>query len=547
MGNYKLPNLQKIRTMDSKKILLLLIAPFAYFFLGSYIHQVTGLFSLRSADPEYIYFISGLSIADGKFMLGHIDNPGTPLQVLAALVFRGLYLFRVHQVPFNEDVLANADLYLRVLNLVLTGVVVVFMYYVGKIAYRITNSISYAFLLQLSPLFTNIIFGNIGRITPENLIPIPVMFLSLLLLKLIYQPEEEEDSKKHSIWFGLISAFGLSIKLTYFPIWIMPLIVIKTWRNKMWYSLTAIGSFFVMAFPVTLQIHIFWGWIKGLFLHSGQYGKGESNILKWETIVPNFRYLWNENTYFFCIILILLAVLIILYFLRKDNSFTLLQRISLGILAATAIQVAIVCKQFEFRYFIPALMLLPLSVMLIMEFVRPLNTMISQYKIPQVVIVLFVSIYFTNQLPVIHSLSEHLDQEQVQKMAALHYMQTIEKDAIKFLVPGPYGCPTPEYALMCSYGWSGRQHEYFKPVLAKLFPDTYIYYPWDKTVNFWGREPSIKQTNKPVYIYLENENLKETFLADTKALFPEKYELTRTFFNEATNESVYRLVKAVSE
>ena len=73
--------------MDSKKLLLLLIAPFAYFFLGSYIHQVIGLYSLRSADPEYIYFISGLSIADGKFMLGHIDNPGTPLQYLTALVF----------------------------------------------------------------------------------------------------------------------------------------------------------------------------------------------------------------------------------------------------------------------------------------------------------------------------------------------------------------------------------------------------------------------------------------------------------------------------
>ena len=65
--------------MDSKKLMLLLIAPFAYFFLGSYVHQVIGLYSLRSADPEYIYFISGLSIADGKFMLGHIDNPGTPL------------------------------------------------------------------------------------------------------------------------------------------------------------------------------------------------------------------------------------------------------------------------------------------------------------------------------------------------------------------------------------------------------------------------------------------------------------------------------------
>lgn len=532
--------------MDSKKLLLLLIAPFAYFFLGSYIHQVIGLYSLRSADPEYIYFISGLSIADGKFMLGHIDNPGTPLQYLTALVFRGLYIFRAQNIPFNEDVLANSDLYLRVLNLILTAVVSVFMFFAGKIAYRITNSLSYSFILQLSPLFTNIIFGNIGRITPENLIPLPVMLLSLLLLQLIYHPEEEE-TRKQTIWFGLISAFGLSIKLTYFPLWIIPLIALKSWKNKFIYSGTAIISFFVMALPVTLQIHVFWGWIKGLFMHSGQYGKGESNIVNWETVIPNFKYLWGENRYFFYIILTLFAALVLSFIFRKDQKSRLMQRISLAILSAVAIQVAIVCKQFEYRYFIAALMLLPISALLILEFIRPLNEIISRFKIPEIAVILFVSFYFTKQMPIIYSLSEHLDKEQVQKMPALHYMQTIEKDAIKFILPGPYGCPIPEYALMCSYGWSGRQHDYFKPVLAKLFPNTYIYYPWDKTVNFWGNEPNIIETDKAVYIYLENEKFKETFLADTKAYFPVNYELTRTFFNETTNEVVYKLTKVISE
>jgi hypothetical protein len=100
---------------------------------------------------------------------------------------------------------------------------------------------------------------------------------------------------------------------------------------------------------------------------------------------------------------------------------------------------------------------------------------------------------------------------------------------------------------MCSYGWAGRQREIYKPVLGKLFPDTYIYYPWDKTVNYWGNEPNIIETDKAVYIYLENEKFKEPFLADTKAYFPVNYELTRTFFNETTNEVVYKLTKVISE
>ena len=517
MGACSVCNFQKVVSMNPKKLLFLLIAPLAYFFLGSYIHQVIGLYSLRSADPEYIYFISGLSVANGKLMLGHIDNPGTPLQYLAALVFRVLYLLRDHRVSFNEDVLANADLYLRVLNLMLTAVVGVFMYFAGKAAYRITSRLSYSIVLQLAPLFTNIIFGTIGRITPENLMPLPVMLLSLLLLKLIYQPEDEH-SERHWIWFGLISGFGLSIKLTYFPLWIVPLIVLKPWKDKLRYSAAAVVSFFAMALPVTLQIHIFWGWVKGLFLHSGQYGKGESNIVNWQTVIPNFNNLWNENRYFFYVILILTSFSIVSLFLRKDENSRLIRRIALAVLAAVAVSVAIVCKQFESRYFIPTLMLFPISLLLILEFIHPLNTTITRFKLPEIALALFVSFYFVKQAPVLHSLSAYLDQEKERKMPALHYMDSLEKDAVKFLVPGGYGCPSPEYALMCCYGWAGKQKEFFRPVLAKLFPDTYIYYPWDKTFNFWGNEPAIKDLNKPIYVYFENNNLKDTFLKDRKSV-----------------------------
>ncbi len=526
--------------MNSKKLLLLLLAPMAYFFLGSYVHQVIGLYSLRSADPEYIYFISGLSIANGKLMLGHIDNPGTPLQYLTALAFRLVYLLRDHHASFNEDVLGNADLYLRVLNLALTAVVSIFMYFAGKAAYRITNSLSHSIVLQLAPLFTNIIFGNIGRITPENLMPLPVMLLSLLLLKLIYQPEDEY-SERHWIWFGLISAFGLSIKLTYFPLWIIPLIVLKTWKDKLRYSAVAVVSFFAMALPVTLQFHIFWGWIKDLFLHSGHYGKGDSNIVNWQTFVPNFNNLWNENRYFFYVVLTLFFLSILFFFFRKNQEAHKIQRISLAILAAVAISVAIVCKQFESRYFIPALMLFPVSLLLILESIRPMNTSFFRFKLPEIALALFVSFYFVKQMPVMYSLSVYLNQEKERKMPALHYIDSLEKDAVKFLIPEGYGCPSPEYALMCSYGWSGRQKDFFKPVLAKLFPDTYIWYSWDKTFNFWGKEPAIKDTVRPVYFYFDDNSLKDTFLAENKTYLPEKYELNRTYFNQETNQAVYKL------
>lgn len=531
--------------MNLKKYFLLII-PLAYIFLGSYIQQIAGFYSLRGADPECIYFISGLSIANGKLMLGHIDNPGTPLQYLAALVFRLVYFLRSHRVTFNHDVLSNFDMYLHVLNLVLTTVVAAFMYFFGRIFYRISNNLTYTVLLQLSPLFTSIIFLNIGRIVPENLLPIPVMLLSILLLQPLFTSENNRSHNNY-LWFGLISAFGLSIKLTYFPLWIIPLIVLATWKERIKYSLIAIGSFFVMALPVTLQINAFWGWIKSLFLHSGQYGKGEGNIIDWKTFGPNFSSLWNDNQLFFWTMIILLIVFIASFKYKNSSNNSLTQRVSLAIICAAAIQIFIVCKQYEARYFVPALMLIPVSMVLIAEFSRQFDPEITKYKVPQIVLILLLSGYFIKQVPLVRDLSADLDQKINIRSQAMYYMQTIEKDAVKIIVTSDYGAPIPEYVLMHSYEWSGRQHDFFKPTFAELYPNSYMFFPWDNTMHFWAKEPDFKNTERPTYIYFLNENLKESFFQNAGKYFPEKYELVRTFLNEGNGEVVYKLAKAASE
>lgn len=519
---------------------LLLIVPALYVLLGSYIHQVIGLYSLRSADPEYIYFSSGLCIACGKFHLGHIDNPGTPLQYLTALVMRAVYIFRNKELPFVDDVLAHPDMYLRVLNLVLTSVVAVFMYWAGKLAARISRNNWYGLALQTAPFFAAIIFGNIGRITPENLIPLPAMLLSLLLLKAIYTDEYRENWRD-ALLYGLVSAFGLSIKLTYFPLWIVPLIVLSRWKNRIVYSITAILSFFVFAIPVVVRFNAFKGWVKGLFFHSGNYGKGDANIVDWSVVGPNFRQTTGENYWFFVLVIVLVVVLAWTFFQKNEAREKLVQRIGVGVLAAIAIQLAMVCKHFESRYFVPALMLAPLMLLLILEASRKWHVRWKGMNLATSVMIFFLAFYAWKQKPVIESLSAYLDREEVQRPMVLHYMKTLPPDAIKILVPGYYGAPVVDFALMSSYIWTGKQRDYFKPAFARLYPDTYIYYFWDKTLNYWGKEPDLTDGDRPVFIYLEHIKHREAFEEDMKKYFPEQYRFEEVFANPATNELVYRL------
>ncbi|HNQ37283.1 MAG TPA: hypothetical protein PKJ58_04930, partial [Prolixibacteraceae bacterium] len=92
---------------DGLKNTLLLLIPLFYLAAGLYFRLILDDPSLRSVDPDYVYFCTGLNMAEGHFKVAHIDHPGTPLQVITALVFRLVWWFRGEGGGFTGDVLQN--------------------------------------------------------------------------------------------------------------------------------------------------------------------------------------------------------------------------------------------------------------------------------------------------------------------------------------------------------------------------------------------------------------------------------------------------------
>ena len=161
---------------------ILAIIPFVYLFTGFHFNHLIEIFSLRNLDPEYIYFMSGLGISNGHILIGHIDNPGTPLQYLVALTFRLVYLFRPHEHPFTEDIFLNSDHYLNMVNHFILIIVAIFMYFAGRNVQKTTKSVAYALLIQTAPFYSEITYDIIGRVVPELLTPIPVLLFSIFFL-----------------------------------------------------------------------------------------------------------------------------------------------------------------------------------------------------------------------------------------------------------------------------------------------------------------------------------------------------------------------------
>jgi hypothetical protein len=518
----------------------LIILPLIYFAVGAYFHQINGLPSVRGADPEYIFLANALNIANGNMKVGNIDHPGIPYDYMLAASLRITHFFRISNGPFNQDVLANPDMYLRVANLVSIMLIVVVMFLSGYLALKITGSIWLALIVQFTPFATDILYGDIGRIPTEIFVPIPLAFLTVLLLKHMDR-NEEKTPIKDILLFAAVSTFALSLKLTLAPLLMIPFFLIRPLKSKIYYVLAVLVMFLVFAWPVTLQLKYFWNWMKSIVLYSGQYGQGEKNVLDVEQFWPNVINLYRANKLYFIFTFIAFVSFISSFFApRKSRPERNTRIIAITALAVVAILVFALGKQYKTPYFIPALMLLPLLVILTIRFVGCwLPEKFKRFVAPFYVLLVMV-LLLNSHLPVIRSLSVHFVKQNQQKMQAVYFLRLVEKESVKIILPAFYGAPTPEYAIMNTYQWAGKYRNNYHSALAELYPDTYLFFPWDKTLYFWG-EPIHIDGTRPVYLYYERLSQKEEFAASYAEFIPEYLEWEQVFYNPETEEVIFRL------
>jgi hypothetical protein len=197
-------------------------------------------------------------------------------------------------------------------------------------------------------------------------------------------------------------------------------------------------------------------------------------------------------------------------------------------------------KQYKTAYFIPALVLLPLMVILTVRFAAYLTgEKVSRFLVPGYIL-LVIFLMLRSHIPVIRDLSAHFGKQNEQRMKAYYFLNNIEKNAVRIIVPGYYGAPVPEYALMTSYQWSARQKDFYKPVLAGLYPDTYLLYPWDRTLNFWG-DPFRYDPERPLYIYFDKRIQKEELASTIHEILPDSLVWKQLFYQEETEEAIFRV------
>jgi hypothetical protein len=465
---------------------LLLVMPIMMALAAVFLNDARGPYWLGSnSDPEYVYLLNAANLA-GLKGVGHIDHPGTPVQVLGAVTIRVVYFFNFSTgIDWHTDVLQRPEYYLKIIDIVLIVLNVLMLLTLGMFTYFLTKNFWLSLWLQLSPFFsiTLLQFG-LTRVTPE-----PLLFFSSssMIAVLVFAWQAHSDnlttSKKNVIMifiFGLITGFGTACKVTFIPLAVIPLILFPKIKNKILYLFAASISFVIFTLPIIRMYPRFFDWLFKLLTHPGRYGSGPSRIILPSKYIENIKHLLLGNP-FFSIILVLAVVIVVMTLLiprlRKTRCPTIHFKLLAAVAAAQVTGLLMVSKHSAHHYLLPVLNLSGMAFFLIFLYFKHL---LDQYNVtPKILtastaIFLVFLFFLANPVGKLNMKISWLTKLKEQSLAVHQEVKNNYKDYVKIFY---YGSSSPGYAL--KFG-SDLSRGYHAEPLEKLYKNVYFYNIWGK-------------------------------------------------------------------
>jgi hypothetical protein len=499
--NFRLKSLCQEKPSAKISLIVSLFVPVLFILTGFYVLKLFGPLSLRHGDPDYIYLLSGLSMGDGHFNVGHVDNPGTPLQIIVAIVTRIVHLF-AGQGSYFDDILKRPDFYLGYVlrfNYILNAF---FMFFVGYKSGKYLK-LSYIPLIQLTLLMSWTIFYNTTTILPEVIMLVPVSLITVMLLKFYYGKNFITDYKD-VLKIAAISALGVSIKLDYLPLVFLPVFLIRNWKRQIIYWPSFFAFFLIFAFPVLKRRFFFIEWIKGLITHSGKYGLGDSNFIDWPSFMENIKTLFSFYRFFYIAMLVLIISLCLsvagLKWLKRNR---IRENVIAGITLTAILQTFIVAKHFGLGYMMPLIYLLPLILILIIETTK-LNKFII-CTVPVIVSIIILSLFYK-------TLNRNLSWKVPQLATKLEIKNEVDKKVNNnafIIIDQPYNFYFHESPLLFGWFFQGGFRLKIKDRLDELYPEKYVYDIGMKKFFLWGDLYTLKEIfekQDEIFVFVNNKS-----------------------------------------
>lgn len=496
-------------------------------------------------DPSYVYLINSLNIAQFKSP-HHVDHPGTPLQVTGAVILKLVYFFSGKSDDISKDVLGDPEKYLIIIYLVLLIFSAAVLFFCGKIIYKNTGLILPAVLIQLSLFSSFTTSFELTSVTSEIFL-IPLTML-LITFSFLYAGSRKNAKTKYIFIFSVICGIAVATKLSFFPMLIIPFLLIKGVIRKIILSLLTALIFIVSILPAISNYDYFSVWIKGLVTHEGVYGFGKKNILNPSAFLENLLSVFQSEI-IFTVSFILTAAVILLIILRygknlNEENVSDKFRILMSFFLAGSFQLVIVAKHYSPRYMIPALMLsLPAIYLcsdLLLEIFKsklPGAKALREKYVPAFLILLILSMTSATFYNRYLRYTEYRDQID-------HLNEIIENYPSGKIIISSYGASRKEYALVFALYYSGEMNSKYKAIILEMYPDK-LYFDYFNKIIFSLQpeyDPELFKSNKTILFLNAFQLTNEDFKNDLKESYSAEVLDFRTLYAASTGEVLYEVI-----
>jgi len=367
--------------------------PVCFVLMAFVLNQAKGPYWLScNLDPDYVYLLNAANLA-GLKGVGHIDHPGTPVQVMGAITIRVVHALSPSSAgaDWHRDVLKRPEYYLRAINFVLVVLNSLMLLGLGLAAAVWFGHISAGLWLQAAP-FLNIVLLRFGltRVTPEPFLLFASHALVIIMAYLFYSSKESKprSSKLFPIVvavMALVTGFGIACKITFLPLVLIPLMVLPSLRYRIYYLAGSFAGFVLFTLPIIRMYPRFFQWITLLFSHTGRYGSGSSGFISPRRYFQNILELMAHNPFFTGVFVISIMVVVIILLSRTLRQMwvkRMVFKLTAAAVAAQAAGLLMVGKHPSDHYLLPVMVLSGVLVLLIFFLFQDLELFHNLFQNP---------------------------------------------------------------------------------------------------------------------------------------------------------------------
>jgi hypothetical protein len=435
-------------------------------------------------ENPYAYLFNSLLVVKGEAPHS-IEHPGTTTQVFGAIILRA------SSVQSTDDLIAsviqNPEKHIRKLHwalLIFTALVLWICPWITAIVLRnyiVGLLIQAPSLFYQSLLWYGILFGS-------DLMLVPFSIAAVCCCTLLVTPSAvaekleilfgigNESAPPGSVRLmrirllaaltGLVCAFGIVTKLTFFPLILISLLFCRNLRNLATFATAFVLGLAVALLPIYSQLWRMGTWIFNLGIHSGQYGAGSVGLPETGEYLKS---LWNlletEPLVGIIPIVTLIAALVGSFSAKgQRHSRTFSWGTVLSLFGLQLISFLAIAKHPGRHYLIPLCLSTGLSLVLLFYVFQITNGSVISRAIGWLTLVGLLVLGFKDFIELTPETYAELRNDRTDQLRLYQHAKEITKNDVRI---DYFFSDSPEYPMCYANGFSGGA---FQSLLVAKYP-----------------------------------------------------------------------------